>query len=106
MHVSQSGMAYRLANISVKPIYRLFQKYRLLVSVKAWTDQMSTFWCSASLLPHKPKQGEQRHETSTVTECGYAIPAHNITYPQQMMALHTFMLEILLKVMYVQYHKK
>ena len=34
-------MAYRLSVISVKPIYRLFKKYRLSVSVKAWTDKIS-----------------------------------------------------------------
>ncbi len=34
-------MAYRFTDISVKPIYRLFQKYRLSVSVKAWTDKIS-----------------------------------------------------------------
>ncbi len=38
---SNTGMAYRFTDISVKPIYRLFQKYRLSVSVKAWTNKIS-----------------------------------------------------------------
>ena len=37
----QAGMAYRFADISVKPIYLDFLKYRLSVSVKFRTDKIS-----------------------------------------------------------------
>ncbi len=39
------GMAYRFTDISVKPIYRHFFKYRLSVSVKVRTDKMATDRC-------------------------------------------------------------
>ncbi len=41
MNISNSGMAYRITNISVKPIYWHFLKYWLSVSVKVRTDKIS-----------------------------------------------------------------
>ncbi len=41
IHAILPGMAYRFTDISVKPIYRHFLKYRLSVSVKVRTDKIS-----------------------------------------------------------------
>ncbi len=60
---------------SLMPLFYLFwfewQKASSthLSTNRAYFWHLLTFWCGASLLPHKPKQREKRHETSTVTEC-------------------------------------
>ncbi len=40
-HCTEAGMAYRFTDISVRPIYQHFLKYRLSVSVKIRTDEIS-----------------------------------------------------------------
>ncbi len=49
-HYLYAGMAYRFTDISVKPIYWHFLKYRLSVSVKVRTDKISAI--GYQLLPN------------------------------------------------------